>query len=231
MPEKYTFPVAQLLTYGDCQEIGTSFDDWPDYLELGFTTEHVPQLIQMATDIELEEMSSDSLEMWAPIHAWRTLAQLGSEEAIVPLMNTFWRSENGDEWFMEEIPYVFGMIGVSTIPALSGFLFEGSNNSDACSMACSCLKQVGKRHRQVQDTCISLIVKKLEEFDVNNAEYNALMINDLIDMEAVEALPSIKQAYEKECVDYTIQGDYEDVEICMGVRKERETPVNYPGIF
>ncbi|MDX2504554.1 MAG: SEC-C metal-binding domain-containing protein [Gammaproteobacteria bacterium] len=71
----------------------------------------------------------------------------------------------------------------------------------------------------------------MEEFDVSNSEFNALVIGDLIDMEAVEALPSIKLAYEKECVDYSIQGDYEDVEIYMGVRKKRATPVNYPGIL
>ncbi|MCK5647739.1 MAG: PBS lyase [Gammaproteobacteria bacterium] len=231
LSEKYTFPVDQLLTYGNCQDIGTNFDDWPDYLELGFTNEHVPQLIQMATDAELEEASSDSLDVWAPIHAWRTLAQLGSEEAIIPLMDSFWRSEDGDEWFLEEIPYVFGMIGVSTLPALTNFLFEGTNSNDACSLACSCLRQIGKMHLQVRDDCISLITRKLEEFDVSNTEFNALVISDLIDMEAVEALPTIKQAYEKECVDYSIQGDYEDVEIYMGVRKKRATPVNYPGIL
>ena len=67
MSEKYTFPVDQLLTYGGCRDIGTNFDDWPDYLELGLTKAHVPQLIKMATDAELEERSSDSLEVWAPI--------------------------------------------------------------------------------------------------------------------------------------------------------------------
>lgn len=37
LSEKYTFPVDQLLTYGDCRDIGTNFDDWPDYLKLGLT--------------------------------------------------------------------------------------------------------------------------------------------------------------------------------------------------
>ena len=230
MSEKYTFPVDQLLTYGDCQEIGTSFDDWPDYLELGFTNEHVPQLIQMVTDDELENADLDSLEVWAPIHAWRTLGQLGSEAVIAPLINYFWRVEDGDEWFDTEIPYVFGMIGEKAIKPLTDFLFK-EDNSDLCSMACSCLREIGKRHSEVRDDCIAVLTQKLEEFDANDSELNALIISDFIDMKRVESLPVIKKAFEKECVDYTIQGDYEEVEIYMGVRKKRSTPANYRGIL
>jgi hypothetical protein len=39
----YTFPVAQLLTYGDCVEKDI-VDEWPNYLELGFTKSDVPEL-------------------------------------------------------------------------------------------------------------------------------------------------------------------------------------------
>ena len=70
----YTEPVSKLLSYGDCR----NFKEWPDYLELGFAREHVPDLIGMATDEELNWADSDSLEVWAPIHAWRALGQLHS---------------------------------------------------------------------------------------------------------------------------------------------------------
>lgn len=229
--EKYTFPVNKLLTYGDCQDIPSEYSEWPDYQKLGITHEHIDQLIHMVTDDELHNADSESLEVWAPTHAWRTLAQLGSEEAVSPLIDFFWRSEDGDDWFFEEIPHVFGMIGVKAIPALSNFLFKENNSSESYSMACSCLREIGIMHSDVRTQCISLITQKLELFNANESDLNALIINDLIELEAVETLPSIKKAYEKGCVDYSVQGDYEDVEIYMGVRQIRSTPANYPGLF
>ena len=79
----YSSPVSQLLTYGDCRELDCY--KWPNYLELGLNVEHIPELIQMATDEALYQTSVESLESWSPIHAWRTLAQLKAKEAIEPL--------------------------------------------------------------------------------------------------------------------------------------------------
>lgn len=80
MSTSYPPPVDKLLTYGDCR----NFRDWPDYLALGFTHEHVDDLIRMGTSEELNWADSDSPEVWAPIHAWRVLGQLKAEAAITP---------------------------------------------------------------------------------------------------------------------------------------------------
>lgn len=39
---------------------------WPDYLKLGLTGEHVPELIRMALDEELHWADSESDAVWAP---------------------------------------------------------------------------------------------------------------------------------------------------------------------
>ena len=49
MRHDYTDPVARLLDYGRF-DIRRTDEPWPDYLELGFSGEHVPELIRMATD-------------------------------------------------------------------------------------------------------------------------------------------------------------------------------------
>ena len=43
---KYSAQVKKLLSYGDC----SIYYKWPDYMNLGFTHKHVPELIRMATD-------------------------------------------------------------------------------------------------------------------------------------------------------------------------------------
>ena len=66
MRHDYTDPVARLLDYGgfDLRRIN---EPWPDYLERGFSGEHVPELIRMATDDGLNNAGQDSLEVWAPL--------------------------------------------------------------------------------------------------------------------------------------------------------------------
>jgi hypothetical protein len=43
--------------------------EWPDYLQLGLASEHVPELIRMAIDEDLHFADTNSLEVWAPVHA------------------------------------------------------------------------------------------------------------------------------------------------------------------
>ena len=56
----YTYPAKKLLTYGSCKEMTR----WPDYLKLGLTHEHVPELIRMVKDRELLWADQNSLAVW-----------------------------------------------------------------------------------------------------------------------------------------------------------------------
>jgi hypothetical protein len=48
--------------------------------------DQVPELIRMALDEDLHWADTESAEVWAPLHAWRTLAQLRAEAAVEPLI-------------------------------------------------------------------------------------------------------------------------------------------------
>ena len=78
----YVDPVNKLLNFGSCETI----KEWPDYLTIGLGHEHIPELIRMVTDREFLWADQNSLAVWAPVHAWRALAQLRAEEAINPLI-------------------------------------------------------------------------------------------------------------------------------------------------
>jgi hypothetical protein len=64
---RYQPPVERLLTYGESEPITP--DDWSDYRTLGIGPEHIPELIQMATDAHLNEADAESTAAWAPLHA------------------------------------------------------------------------------------------------------------------------------------------------------------------
>ena len=105
----YFPPLNTLLTFGPCEY---PCETWPDYLALGFGPEHVPDLIRMALDVELNEAETESLEVWAPVHAWRTIGQLRAASASEPLLGILKRIDDAQEdWVAEELPQVYEMIG------------------------------------------------------------------------------------------------------------------------
>ena len=119
----YPPPVSRLLTLGE----GERRRQWPDYLVLGLTLEHVPDLIRMALDDELHSAAPDSLDVWAPLHAWRALGQLQAEDAAEPLIQLLVRIDDfGDDWVNQELPQVLGMIGPSVVPLLADYLADPS---------------------------------------------------------------------------------------------------------
>ena len=223
----YTHPTAQLLTYGECDWANSRWQKWPNYLELGFTIAHVTELIQMATDKELLWGNSDNSATWAPIHAWRTLGQLQAEAAVIPLMSLL--SED-DDWITEELPAVYGLIGVKAISALAEYLGNKSHGVYPRINAASSLERIGNIYPEARLACILALAHQLENFDHNDPELNGFLITYLVDLKAIESLSTIKQAYNKNCVDCTIMGDLEDVEIGLGLRECRSKPPNYPSL-
>ncbi len=221
MDHGYTGPVAKLLTYGMCDILRRS-KPWPDYLAFGFTTAHIPELIAMAGDSALYHGDQDGLEVWGPVHAWRTLGQLGAEEAVQPLVQLF--DDFDDDWFAEELPTVFAMIGPASIPALEKFLANDAVDAmDRISIP-NCLEHIAKDHADARQRCVGVLTCQLEKYEDTAPILNGFLIGSLCDLKAVESIYLIREAYARECVDITVEGDLEDAEISIGVRKKRSTP-------
>jgi hypothetical protein len=53
---------------------------------------------------------------------------------------------------------------------------------------------------------------------------NGCLISDLIDLKAVEAAPLMARAFEARRVDLSVAGDWEDVQVELGLLAQRETP-------
>lgn len=63
--------------------------------------------------------TDDDALIYSPIHAWRILGQLKSEQAIEPILAMLDpMDKRGDDWYLEEYQYVFRNIGPKAIPAL-----------------------------------------------------------------------------------------------------------------
>lgn len=251
---RYPPPVAALLTIGDERASGPPPEDagpmptfeemraemeaiqdrksepepyrsnnWPDYLQFGIRPEHLPDLLALITDESLDNDDPDSPEVWASLHAWRAIGQLRAPEAVGPLVGLLDKLEDWDYW-NEEVPYSFGMIGPAALPALATFFRDPSHLMFARVTAGNAIAVIGRMHPEAREECVALLTESLAAYTENDPSFNALVATMLLDLEAVEALPIIKEVYDADAADTAVIGDFEDVEISFGVRTARDTP-------
>jgi HEAT repeat protein len=216
--QSYPSPVDQLLTYGDCREI----KEMPDYVqELGFNSDHIDDLIRLATDEELVEAETDDLEIWAPIHAVRVLGQLRAEAAIQPLLNLL---SIDDDWLGSDIPKSLGLIGPAAIPAIEDFIADRSRYFFDRLDAVTALTKIAQNYPQERDRCVAIITQELEKFAENDTEFNAGLIDELVNINAVESAPVIESAFAAEKVALFWMGDWDEVQVLLGLKTREEVP-------
>lgn len=217
----YTEPVARLMELGDVRKE----KEWRDYLALGLTEQDVPELGRMILDEELYWTDSETNAVWSAVHAWRTLAQLKAENAIPALIELLSRvDEYDDDWASEELPLVFGYIGQAALDPLRTFLADSSREPWARTAAGRSLAEIGQRHPASRAECVAALSRQLEQFAGQEDNFNSFLIGDLIDLQGVEAAPVIERAFAANKVDVMVQGDWEEVQIALGLLAERQTP-------
>lgn len=212
-------PMERLLTYGESHRITP--DEWPDYRELGMGPEQIPALIRMATDEELNLAAAESTEVWAPLHAWRALGQLRAVEAVEPLLELFERLEE-DDWVHEELPVVFGLIGSTALPALAAYLADLSHTDSSRISAIASIEEIGKRWPDARGEALAMLEERLERFEENEPDVNAFLVEALVELGAKEAAPLIERAFAEGYVDPIVMGDWEDVQVELGLKSAEE---------
>jgi hypothetical protein len=220
--DDYVPPVNQLLIYGDARD---TLGRWPNYLALGLQAEHIADLIRMTQDDDLHWADGASPEVWAPMHAWRALGQLRAEAAIEPLLGLLHRiDDDQDDWVGEDMPEVFGLIGPAVIPALATYLANPKHRPYARAAAAAAFRHIAQKHPAARAECVAALVRQLEKYADNDRLLNAMLMAPLLELNAVEAAPVMEQAFAAKAVDFSVSGDWEDVQIELGLKGERETP-------
>jgi yecA family protein len=211
--------IQTLLTLGDPD----SKINWPNYVkQYGFTLDDVPTLLMLYADKEINSMDSDRPEVWTQVHAWRTLGQLGSETAIESIIQSFDTLHN-DDYAQSELPEVIGMIGPVAIPALVEYWQQPDKNEFSYCLAVDSLCEMAKFHPAHRIQVIDIYRNYMKNPYTSERTLNGLLIAQLIDLKAVEAIDGIRNMFESDCVDLSCAGDLEEVEIDLGLRAQRST--------
>jgi len=74
-------------------------------------------------------------------------------------------------------------------------------------------------------TCSSYVLRheeRLERFEENESDVNAFLVEALVELGAKEAAPVIERAFAEGYVDPMVMGDWEDVQVELGLKSAEE---------
>jgi hypothetical protein len=74
---------------------------------------------------------------------------------------------------------------------------------------------------------VAILTRLLENAADVDPMANGFTIASLVDMAAVEAIDTIRDAFRRDVIDISVAGDLEDVEIDLGLREQRSTSRPY----
>src|SRR5262249_12355206 len=145
----------------------------------GFDTQHTPELVRMASDEELIQSDPDSTRVWAPLHAWRVLGQLGAPEAtdLLPglLLGKY-------EWALTECLDILDRMGPRGLPVLTAVLTDPSRSPEARQTAAYCVGGIGREYPEVRSACVEALGRAWEEAAKDNTKLNTKLNTILIDV-------------------------------------------------
>ena len=218
---EYMHPVSQLLELGDSWKNQYKID----YSELEITRNHIPELIQLATDSYYLRGCSDDTQIWGTIHACRALGQLKAAEAVVPLVEMLKMiDENDEDWMIDDMPSVFESIGREATPALMRYTSNLNNTLYARVTAHNSLVKIAMSDESFKGDCIKFLRSCLGNYINEDSTMNAHFIDGLIDLKDIDSASLIQKAFDQECVDEMFMGDWEDCQIRLGLKQERTAP-------
>ena len=219
----YTEPACKLLTLGRCE----SYPDVADYLqEYGLTADCIPELLRLCTDRGLllaESEEEDERAYWGPIHALRALGQLKAVETVKPILYTLQELELAEFW-TEDVPHAIAAVGEGAIPDLKSYLADTSQESYHRTVAAEAFVHMAGQYPELRETCIETLAGQLQHYQQNDLELNGFLIAYLLDLEAADRAPLMQEAFEAERVDIMVAGDWEGVQVVLGLKEKRETP-------
>lgn len=85
--------------------------------------------------------------------------------------------------------------------------------------AASSLTSIAENYPDVRNKCINILTQQLELFAANEPEYNAILIGELIKLEAVESALLIEKAFAARKVDTMIVRNWDNVQVSLGLKK------------
>ena len=214
-------PVSQMFHIGE-----PATRTWPDYpTQYNLTLDNAADLIRLVQADRWDQFDWDESEAWAPIHAWRALGQLRATSAIKPLVSLLPQiDEYGYDWMQEEMPTVFALLGPDAIPALQQYLSSAEYGEWSRVTVALALVEIVAAYPSERERAVAILTEQLAHHTQQSPIVNAELVHSLTELNAVESDAVMEAAFAADSVDLSVMGDWEEVQIELGLLDERITP-------
>lgn len=209
-------------------------DDWeqswrdgdPDYVALlGAEADDVPLLVRVAQEWfpsyegdEPAEFRADAPASYAPMHAWRTLAQMRAEEAAEDLAAMIPRFvEHDDDRLTEEFDGAVGQLGPRALPVLCRLLGDAYEDDFTRAMSAETIRQTAGAWPECRERAVAILAEKLERFRDEAPFVNAFIVKALVGLKATETADLIQRAFGEWAVDEMGIGDWPETRHRLGL--------------
>ncbi|HMQ31778.1 MAG TPA: hypothetical protein PKD53_13710 [Chloroflexaceae bacterium] len=214
----YPEPVAALATLGD--EEAEDVEERRQALGIG--QEHVADLARMARDRALYTADSDQPQVWAQNHALRALAELDPAPVVADLLPLL---DLEDDFLPTLLEPVFARAGEPAIAPLTAYLADRSRWAWGHSFASSALQEIAKAHPELRGQVVAALSAVLEAAEDYAEPAVTGAMDSLVDLEAVEALPLIRRAFELDKVDPMMRGPWGEILADLGREPDPDDPL------
>ena len=220
-------PVDQLLRLGepDVEDANIS-----SYGALGLSLSDEDEIIRLLKHAQVETFDCPEwmASIWAPLHAWRALGELKSIKAISPLLNLVAElHEDLDDWVYTDLPSHLAKIGPSVIQPALALLLDRKRSRQARSAAGEMLSRIGSLFPESRDECVAALRQQFAGYMEESRIFNGYILSELLTLKAIEAKDLIREALSTGKVAESVCGDWEDVQISLGLKDTREHPPTY----
>lgn len=215
--DRYVPPIADLLAIGHHRSLDRPQPHrWLDYpQQFGLTAAHAPELLHLAVDAELDQCPPSETAAWAPLHAGRAIAQLGYAAALPALCA---RLTHPDEYRYRDFPACCEQIGFAALAPLTALLQEHREIKGVARTAViRALTHCGQQLEELYPHCVRAIATQLQPYARQSPELNSLLVQGLVQLNAVEQADLIQAVLRSGRVDLTLTGDWETIQADLGL--------------
>ncbi|NEQ46526.1 MAG: hypothetical protein F6K00_24485 [Leptolyngbya sp. SIOISBB] len=230
MERNYTPPVSRLLAYGNPDAFRP--ENWPDYVgDLGLTAEHVPALLTLMQDTALADYDPDDPSLFpdyadpenawcAPIHAWRSLAQLKVLELFDHAVEAL-QSELED-WAVEELVDIIRYWGPAVIEPIEQLIDNNLDTQNYILSLINGLFKLPEQYPETRDRVIATLMRLLENHPETDQDNTSFLAMGLVELRATEATDLLEAVYTADKIDESITGTWPGVQVKLGLKSESD---------
>lgn len=194
------------------------------YIDHGFSARDATELTEDWLALRLDEEDEETAEN-ALIHAWSILAGLGGEagrEFLREELRIADPTSPTGELLGNGFTDLMIAAGPDAVPELAVELAEARDDDWVLMEFAGSLTEFARQDIARESALAALLATLGGDF--RHRSLKGLVIADLIDLTGDRHLAEIRRAFEANLVDTTVMGDWEDVEIKLGLRDQRSGP-------